>query len=195
MGDVVTLVEKAQEHVAEEEAEEQMRRMLKDEFTLEDFLKQLQTLQKMGSMKDILGHLPGMGSQIDPGQIDEKALARTEAVVLSMTAQERHNPAILNQSRKERIAGGSGTSLGLVNNLMKQFKQMRSMMKKMAGKGALGRMAAKATGGNWGLGDMNPTLSDTSEGGPTGSSSRETAKRRRARKQERQRKKQARRRR
>lgn len=147
MGDVVTLVEKAQKVVDEEEAEKQMKRMLDDRFTLEDFLKQLQSLAKMGSLGSLLGHLPGMPKGFDPSMLDDKLLGKTEAVILSMTTAERRRPELIDQSRRRRIAAGSGSSMQAVSDLLKQFDQMRKMMSQMKKQGLFGRMMSKFTGG------------------------------------------------
>lgn len=132
MGDVVTLVEKTQEHydaVAAEKLEEKVR---KSQFTLEDFLEQLQQIKKMGSLKDLMGMIPGMGSAVRNANVDEGALGKIEAIIHSMTRQERANPRIINGSRRKRIAAGSGSSVQDVNKLMKQFEDMQRMMKNLS---------------------------------------------------------------
>ncbi len=131
MGDVVTLVEKAQETIDREKAEKLEKKLRKAEFDLEDFLDQLQQIKKMGSLESLLKMIPGVGSQIRNAQIDEKNLVRVEAIINSMTREERRNPRILNGSRRKRIAMGSGTRVQDVNQLMRQFEQMRKMMKQM----------------------------------------------------------------
>ncbi len=167
MGDVVSLVEKAQKVVDEEEAEAQMKRMMEDRFTLDDFLKQLRAIKKMGSLGGLLGHLPGVPAGM-ADQIDEKQLDRTEAVVLSMTPQERKRPEIIDAGRKRRIARGSGTAVDVVSRLLKQFEQMRKMMKQMKKGGLFSRLkGAFGGGGGMGLGDM-PDMEGMMSGGPGG---------------------------
>jgi len=135
MGDVVSLVEKAQEHIDQKEAERMAEKMRKADFTLEDFLAQMQQVKKMGSMQSIVGMLPGM-SGVDLGPGAEKQMARTEAIIHSMTRQERRKPEVLNGSRRQRIAQGAGVKIVEVNQLLKQFQQMQKMMKMMKGGGA-----------------------------------------------------------
>lgn len=140
MGDVVGLVEKAREMVDEEEAEAAARRMMKGLFTFEDMQKQLAQVRKMGDVGGLLGMLPGaakMKSQIAEANIDDKMIARQEAIILSMTPKERRNPKVINGSRRKRIAAGSGTSVQEVNRLIKQHKQMSDMMKKAGKRGGL----------------------------------------------------------
>src|SRR4051795_2688303 len=134
MGDVLSLIEKAEQQVDEDEAEELQEKMRRDQFTLEDFLKQMKQVRKMGPLSGIIGMLPGMGSmkQLKNADIDEKELDRVEAIILSMTPQERAHPGLINGSRRKRIAAGSGTKVQQVNNLVKQFDQMKVMMKAMA---------------------------------------------------------------
>jgi signal recognition particle subunit SRP54 len=150
MGDVVSLVEKAQEHIDQKEAEKMADKLRKADFNLEDFLAQLQQVKKMGSMQSLLGMIPGMsGMQLPEGS--DKQMARTEAIIKSMTKQERRKPEILNGSRRQRIAGGAGVKLVEVNQLLKQFQQMQKMMKMMKGGGAKKMMrqmeAMKGKGG------------------------------------------------
>jgi signal recognition particle subunit SRP54 len=134
MGDVVSLVEKAQENIDQKEAERMAEKMRKADFNLEDFLAQMQQVKKMGSMQSIMGMMPGMsGMQVPVGA--EAQMARTEAIIYSMTPQERRKPELLNGSRRKRIADGSGTKIAEVNQLMKQFQQMQQMMKMMRGGG------------------------------------------------------------
>ncbi|HND60444.1 MAG TPA: signal recognition particle protein [Opitutaceae bacterium] len=135
MGDVVSLVEKAQENIDQKEAERMAEKMRKADFNLEDFLAQMQQVKKMGSMQSILGMMPGM-SGVDVGPDAEKQLGRTEAIIRSMTRQERLKPEILNGNRRLRIAKGAGVKIVEVNQLMKQFQQMQKMMKMMKGGGA-----------------------------------------------------------
>jgi signal recognition particle subunit SRP54 len=134
MGDVLSLIEKAEQQVDEDEAEAMQEKMRRDQFTLEDFLKQMKQVRKMGPLSGIIGMLPGMGAmkQLKNADIDERELDRVEAIILSMTPRERANPGIINGSRRKRIANGSGTKVQQVNNLVKQFDQMKVMMKAMA---------------------------------------------------------------
>jgi len=141
MGDVVSLVEKAQETIDQNEAQRLAEKMQKADFNLEDFLKQMQQVKKMGSLGSIVGMLPGMNN-VQIGDEEEKKMARTEAIILSMTVQERHNPRLLRGSRVKRIADGSGTKVSDVNALLKQFGQMQKMMKMM--RGGKGRKMMKA---------------------------------------------------
>jgi len=150
MGDVVSLVERAQENIDQKEAEKMAEKLRKADFNLEDFLAQMQQIKKMGSMQSIMGMMPGMsGMQIPDGA--EKQLARTEAIIKSMTIQERRKPELLNGNRRKRIADGSGTKIVEVNQLMKQFTQMQQMMKMFKGGGmkkAMRQMEAmKKSGG------------------------------------------------
>ncbi len=143
-GDIVGLVERAAEVVDQEDAEKMAAKMLKGKFTLEDMAEQFKQLRKMGDMEGLLGMLPGaarMKDKIAAANIDDKMIARQEAVILSMTPRERRNPKLLNGSRRKRIAAGSGTSVQDVNRVLKQYKQMSTMMKKagkMGKKGLLG---------------------------------------------------------
>ncbi|MBX3751559.1 MAG: signal recognition particle protein [Opitutaceae bacterium] len=135
MGDVVSLVEKAQETIDQKEAERMAEKMRKADFNLEDFLAQMQQVKKMGSMQSIMGMMPGMSGVQLPDDSD-KQLARTEAIIHSMTKQERRKPEILNGSRRKRIADGAGVKIVEVNQLLKQFQQMQKMMRMMKGGGA-----------------------------------------------------------
>ncbi len=146
MGDVLTLVERAQEHVDADQAKRMEEKLRKAEFTLEDFLDQLQQVQKMGPIGQLMGMLPGMGDMAKDAQaaVDRGDLKRTEAIIRSMTRGERREPGILTGSRRRRIATGSGTSLTEVNRLVKQFSEMQRMMKQLAGgrgRGLLGGMS------------------------------------------------------
>jgi signal recognition particle subunit SRP54 len=132
MGDVVSLVEKAQESIDEDEAERMAEKMRKADFNLEDFLSQLQQVKKMGSMQSIVGMLPGM-SGVKLGDGAERQMVRTEAIIKSMTIQERRKPDLLNGSRRQRIAAGAGVKIADVNQLIKQFQQMQKMMRMMKG--------------------------------------------------------------
>ena len=132
MGDVVSLVEKAQEQFDEEEARKLQKKIMKDQFDFNDFLAQLQQIKKMGNVKDLMGMIPGMGKAIKDVDVPDDAFKGVEAIILSMTPKERANPGLLNTSRKNRIALGSGTNIQEVNKLMKQFDDMRKMMKLMS---------------------------------------------------------------
>lgn len=143
MGDIVSLVEKAQEHFDEEEATRLQRKLRKDEFNFEDFLKQIGQVKKMGNIKDIASMIPGVGKALRGVEMDNSVFKQTEAIIHSMTIYERQNPAVLNPSRKQRVAAGSGCDVADVNRLIKQFDQMRQMMKKVAG-GAIGGAGAVA---------------------------------------------------
>jgi signal recognition particle subunit SRP54 len=134
MGDVLTLIEKAEQQVDEKQALDLQEKMKKDQFTLEDFLQQMRQVRKMGPLSGIIGMLPGMGAmkQLKNADIDEGELDRVEAIILSMTPSERANPGMINGSRRKRIANGSGTRVQNVNQLVKQFDQMRKMMRSMA---------------------------------------------------------------
>lgn len=129
MGDIITLVEKAEQQIDEKEAQKLEDKIRKNQFTFEDFLDQLKTIQKMGSLRDLLGMLPGMDKALKNVNIDEKAFKRVEAIIQSMTLPERRNPKVLNGSRRKRIADGSGTSIQDVNRLIKQFEDMSKMIK------------------------------------------------------------------
>ncbi|MCM5664367.1 signal recognition particle protein [Galbibacter mesophilus] len=135
MGDVVSLVERAQEQYDEEEARKLHKKIAKNQFGFDDFLSQIQQIKKMGSMKDLLGMIPGAGKALKGMDIDDDAFKGVEAIIHSMTPEERSNPSVLNGSRKKRIAKGSGTSVQEVNQLLKQFNQMSKMMKMMQGGG------------------------------------------------------------
>jgi signal recognition particle subunit SRP54 len=135
MGDVLSLIEKAESVVTQEDAAKLEQKILDNDFTLEDFREQLQTIKKMGPLENLLGMLPGMGQikQQMAGKIDGKQMAHVEAIILSMTPRERRNHQLLNGSRRRRIARGSGTSVEEVNRLIKQFLEMKKMMKMMGG--------------------------------------------------------------
>ena len=136
MGDVLSLIEKAQEAVSEEQMEKMERKFKSNSFTLDDYLEQFAMLKKMGGAKSLLNMLPGMGTKvkISDGDIDEKKIERTKAIILSMTKKERNDPSIINYSRKTRIAKGSGTTIQEINQLLKQFEQTKQMMKMMKNK-------------------------------------------------------------
>ncbi len=142
MGDVVSLVEKAQEQFNEEEARKLQKKLIKDQFTLSDFYDQIQQIKKMGNIKDLASMLPGMGKMLKDVDIDNSAFKGIEAIILSMTPYERNNPSVINGSRRRRIAEGSGTSVVEVNRLLKQFEDTRKIMKTMAGGGAQKAMRA-----------------------------------------------------
>ena len=132
MGDVISLVERAQEQFSEEEARKLQRKIQKDQFDLNDFLGQLQQIKKMGNVKDLLGMVPGMGKALKDVDIEDDAFKHIEAIILSMTPKERSNPAIINGQRKTRIAKGCGLNIQEVNKLLKQFEDTRKMMKMMS---------------------------------------------------------------
>lgn len=134
-GDIISLVEKAQETIDEVEAKRMEEKLRKNKFDFEDFLKQIKLIKKMGSLSSLIGMIPGLGSQIKNAQIDDKALIKVEAIINSMTKQERENPKVLNGSRRKRIARGSGTTIQDVNRLIKQFQEMQRMMSMMNKKG------------------------------------------------------------
>lgn len=147
MGDVVSLVEKAQNAFDEEETRKLNKKIRQNKFDFDDFLSQLEQIKKMGNMKDLLGMIPGMGKAMKGIDVDDESFKPIEAIIKSMTADERANPEVINGSRRKRIATGSGTSIQEVNNLMKQFAQMRKMMKamnKMGGKRAMANLAGMA---------------------------------------------------
>lgn len=133
MGDILTLIDKAQAEFDTDKAKELEKKIKKAEFDFNDFLDQMQQVKKMGGLNDILSMLPGMGSKLKDIEIDEKALSTTEAIIYSMTKQERSNPEIINLSRKKRIAAGAGVDISEVNALVKQFEQTRKMMKQFSG--------------------------------------------------------------
>ncbi|WP_108866693.1 signal recognition particle protein [Aquimarina aquimarini] len=135
MGDVVSLVERAQEQFDEEEARKLQKKIAKNQFGFDDFLKQIQQIKKMGNMKDLIGMIPGAGKMMKNMDIDDDAFKHIEAIIHSMTPEERSKPQVINSSRKKRIGKGSGTSIQQVNQLLKQFDQMSKMMKMMQGSG------------------------------------------------------------
>lgn len=139
MGDVVSLVEKAQKEFDENEAQRLQKRISTDKFDLEDFLDQIQKIKKMGDFTDLVSMIPGASKALDKNQIDDEAFKPIEAIILSMTPEERQNPDILNGSRRKRIANGSGTTVREINELMKQFEQMKKMMKTVSKMGKMGR--------------------------------------------------------
>jgi signal recognition particle subunit SRP54 len=133
MGDVVSLVEKAQEQFDEAQARELKKKLAKDQFTLWDFYNQIQQIKKMGNIKDLASMIPGMGKALKDVDMDNSAFKGVEAIILSMTPYEREHPECINGSRRKRIADGSGTSIPEVNKLLKQFEGTRKMMKTVMG--------------------------------------------------------------
>jgi signal recognition particle subunit SRP54 len=154
MGDVLTLIEKAQEAFDNKNAQEMERKLRKQEFTLDDFLEQMQQLKKMGPLSSILEMIPGVGKSLKDVKVDEKDMGQVEAIIRSMTPEERRKPAIIKDSRKKRISKGSGTSIQEVGRLLKQFEQFQKMMKQFTGSSGMG-VLAKAKKGNKG---KNPNL-------------------------------------
>jgi len=141
MGDVMSLIEKAQENFDEEKAMKLQKKIKNQELDLEDFLEQMQQMKNMGPLSDLMGMIPGMNSKaLKNVNLDDKELVYIEAIIQSMTRVERKNPDILNASRKKRIAAGSGTSVAKVNRLIKQFEQTKKMMKQMGKMGKGGKM-------------------------------------------------------
>ena len=133
MGDVLTLIEKAQEAVTEEQARKMQKKMLENAFTLEDYLEQFESMKKMGGAQALVSMMPGLAGKVKEGDIDETRLERTKAIILSMTARERNEPSIINSSRKKRIAAGSGTTVQEINQLLKQFEQTKQLIKQLKG--------------------------------------------------------------
>jgi signal recognition particle subunit SRP54 len=160
MGDVVSLVERAQQEVNEEEAAEAAEKLAKGQFTLDDFLKQMKMIRRMGPMKQLLGMLPGVGGMLKGVDIDEKQVDRMEAIILSMTRKEREKVGIIDRSRQKRIAAGSGAKVDDVSRMVKQFELMQKMTQQMAGMGGIGKMKAMqemaraVPGGMGGMGGM-----------------------------------------
>jgi signal recognition particle subunit SRP54 len=169
MGDVLSLIEKAEQAIDKDEAEELEAKLRKNEFTLDDFRKQLKTIRKMGPLESILGMIPGLGDikQLAENKPDEKQMGRVEAIICSMTPNERRDSSLINGSRRKRIAAGSGTPVEEVNRLLKQFLEMKKVLQ-MIGQGGMkgmkglpkmaqqGRFAApggkkRKKGGPWGL--------------------------------------------
>ena len=146
MGDVVSLVERAQEQYDEEEARRTRKKLYKDQFDFNDFLDQINQVKKMGNMKELMSMIPGVGKAMKDVEISDDVFKQTEAIIGSMTPAERENPALINASRRERIARGSGTTLPDVNRLMKQFDQSRKMMKSVVGGGAANMAKAAMRG-------------------------------------------------
>jgi len=149
MGDVVSLVERAQQQFDEEESRRLEQKIRKNQFTLEDFHEQIQQIKQMGSLRELVGMLPGMDRALKGVEVDDKALVRIEAMITSMTKEERARPEIINGSRRRRIAAGSGTTIENVNQLIKQFEEMRKMMKSFSGNKM--RTLARSMGGGLGF--------------------------------------------
>lgn len=151
MGDVLSLIEKAEQLYDENQAKEMEEKIKKQQFDLDDFLTQMQQVKKMGPIKNILGMMPGVNAKaLESADIDERKLDRVEAIIKSMTMKERNNPSIINSSRKRRIAMGSGTNVAQVNALLKQFEQMQKMFKQLNGKNAK-KMMKRFNGGTKGM--------------------------------------------
>lgn len=150
MGDVLTLIEKAQDGIDEKKAAEMERKFRKAEFNFDDFLDQMQQIKSMGSLSDLMGMIPGMGAQMKGVEVDDSQLANMEAMIYSMTLEERNNPDVINPSRKKRIAEGSGNQMQEVNRFIKQFEQSKKMMKQMSG--MMGKKGKRGGMGN--LGNM-----------------------------------------
>ena len=146
MGDMLSLIEQAEQHFEKEQAEAAAEKLMEGEFTLDDFLEQMQALKKMGPLGNLLGMVPGMPKEMKTAQIGDDQLKPVEAIIRSMTPLERRKPELINGSRRTRIANGSGTTVGDVNRLVKQFGEMQKMMKKMGGMG-LGRSGKKGKKG------------------------------------------------
>ena len=139
MGDVLTLIEKAQNALDEKKADEMLTKMKQNSFDMNDLLEQMHQIRNMGSMKQVLSMLPSVGNKIKDMDIDDKQLTYIEAMITSMTKEEREKPSVINPSRKRRIAAGSGRKVEDVNRLLKQFEQMQKMMKQFSGKGTKGK--------------------------------------------------------
>ena len=166
MGDIVSLVEKAQEQVSEEEAEALQAKMAEGKMTMDDFLKQLKRIRKMGSMKSLLGMMPGIGKALKDLPIEEKQIDRTEAMIQSMTSGERKDVDMLDNSRRRRIARGSGVDQKDVSQLVKGFEMVSAMGQQMSGMGAIGKMKAMA---GMGGADMAAMAQSAGMGGRKGS--------------------------
>ena len=174
MGDMLTLIEKAEQAYDEEEAEKAAERILEGEFTLEDFLEQMQQLKKMGPLNNLLGMMPGMPKELKNQEIDDRQVARVEAIIKSMTPAERQKPEVIEASRRLRIANGSGTQPNEVSNLINQFKQMQKLMKRMGG---MGSKRMKPARGKKGKGKKGKKGKTGRTGAPAGrTSSRVTPK-------------------
>lgn len=147
MGDILTLIEKAETVVDAKEAERLTKKLQDSTFDMNDLLDQLRQIQKMGSIKNIISMLPGVGDKVKDIDVDEKQFSRIEAVITSMTNQERAKPSIINPSRKKRIAKGSGTKVEDVNRLIKQFEQMNQLMKQFGKNNKMNKKAKKRLAG------------------------------------------------
>jgi signal recognition particle subunit SRP54 len=145
MGDVLSLIEKAEAVVDQAEAERTMSRLQEGSFTLEDFLEQMQQLKKMGPLSGLVGMIPGLPKEVRNAEVDDDAMKPIEAIIHSMTPDERRNPSMINGSRRSRIAKGSGTTTADVNSLLDRFKQMQTYMRQMSTLPGVGRRMAKAT--------------------------------------------------
>jgi signal recognition particle subunit SRP54 len=168
MGDVLTLIEKAEQAFEEDEAAAMEARLRKGQFTFDDFLKQMKMLRRMGSFKGLLSMLPGIPKEVRDIDVDEKQIARIEAIVLSMTKEERANPDLIDGSRRRRIAAGSGHDISAVNQLLKQFEQMKKMMKMMMKGGGKLPPGFDGSGGGAGMPGMPPGGSLPGMGGRRG---------------------------
>jgi signal recognition particle subunit SRP54 len=157
MGDVVSLVEKAQEHFEAEEAVKMQQKMAKGSFGFDDFLKQMQAVKKMGGIKDMLKMMPGMGGQLKDFDFDGAELTQAEAIVHSMTPQERRDPDLIESSRRRRIAAGAGVEVQAVSSLVKTFKRSRDMLKALSG-GSFGGLRNLLSGG-FNMGSLNQMMS------------------------------------
>jgi signal recognition particle subunit SRP54 len=146
MGDVLTIIEKAEQVYEQEEAEEAAARLLDGQFTLDDFLEQMQQIKKMGPLQNLMGLLPGLPKEMRDVDIDDRELGRVEAIIKSMTRAERTDPRIIDTSRRSRIAKGSGTNPTQVSNLVSQFSEMQKMMKRLGGLGSKKAKKAKKSG-------------------------------------------------
>ena len=166
MGDMLTLIEKAESTISQKDAEKMAKKFEENRFDMNDLLEQLRQIQKMGSLKSIIGMLPGVGSKLKDADIDDRQFVRIEAMITSMTKAERAKPSIITPSRKRRIAAGSGTKVEDVNRLLKQFDQMQKMKKQFGGKagkgGKMNRRAMKR------LANMNPEQLQSLQGGIPG---------------------------
>ena len=157
MGDMLSLIERVEEQIDEKEALEAAKKLEENKFDLNDLLSQFQQIKKMGSIKQLLGMLPGVGNQLKDVDVDERQFARIEAIIHSMTKKERSKPEILNASRKKRVAAGSGTSVEDINKLLKQYDQMKKMFKQMNSKGKGGKKMRRMLGGmGGGMNGMPP---------------------------------------
>jgi signal recognition particle subunit SRP54 len=183
MGDVLTLIEKAEGEMDQEEAEEQSKKLMAGKFTFEDFLSQMQMIKKMGPLSGLMSMIPGMGKQLKDVQIDDNMLGRVEAMITSMTVAERRNPKLLqNTSRTRRIARGSGSTQQDVQKLIKQFSEMQKMMKQMGGQGGKGAQAGLPPGMMKGLPQGGQAAQSGGSGGKGGKGGNNRKNRQRSRK-------------